>query len=63
MSEVALAALVSLVEEAVKLEPSIAAEFRTLFNNPEATPADWQAVRTRVLGQSFESLAPDAKLS
>lgn len=61
MNAAMLGIIVALIEEAIKLEPAIAAELKTLFAKKEITPADWMALRLKVLGQSFESLAPDAK--
>ena len=40
-----------------------AAEFSAIFNKPNPTPADYAALKARVLATSFEHLAPDAKLS
>jgi len=60
MNPAMLALIVGLVEQAIKLEPTIAAELKAIFTKTDPTPADWLALRTRVLGQSFESLAPDA---
>ena len=63
MSPATIALIIGLVEEAIKVEPALAAELQALFSKPDPTPADWLALKTRVLGQSFESLAPDAKTS
>jgi hypothetical protein len=61
MNPATLALIIGLVEEAIKLEPSIAAELQSLFNSPTPpTPADWLALKAKVQGQTFESLAPDA---
>ena len=60
MNPAMIALVISLVEEAIKVEPAIAAELQSLFSKPSPTPADWQALRAKVLGESFESLAPDA---
>ena len=61
MNPATIALIIGLVEEAIKLEPAIAAELQSLFNKPQPTPADWMALRERIKTQSFESLAPDAK--
>jgi len=63
MSPAMLALIISLVEEAIKQAPSIRAEFNAITAKPDPTPADWLALKERVLAQSFESLAPDAKLA
>ena len=61
MSPAMLAIIVGLVEEAIKLEPVLAAELKSLFAKDNPTPDDWIALKTKVVGTSFESLAPDAK--
>jgi hypothetical protein len=53
----------TLVEEAIKLEPAVETELRKIFSNPTITPADWQAARAKRDAASFESLAPDAPVS
>lgn len=60
MTPVALALLISLVEEAIKIEPSLAAEISALFARQNPTPQDWMDLRARVLGESFAALAPNA---
>jgi len=59
----AVGLILGLVEVAIKEEPVIAAELHTLLSKPNPPPADWLAMKARVLGTSFESLAPNAKLS
>lgn len=63
MTPETIALVIGLVEEVIKLEPAIAAEIQNLMNKPQPTPADWLALREKVKAQSFESLAPDAKLA
>lgn len=60
MNPAMIALILSLIEEAIKVEPAVAAELQALFSNPSPSPADWQVLRAKVLGESFESLAPDA---
>ena len=60
MSPALLALLISLVEELIKIEPALAAAISALLAKTDPTPADWQALRAKVLGESFESLAPNA---
>jgi hypothetical protein len=59
MSPALIALVFSLVEEAIKIEPALAAEITALFSNGAPTPADWLALRAKVLGESFVALAPD----
>lgn len=60
MTPATLALIIGLVEEAVKLEPSIVAELQSIFSKPDPTPADWLALKAKIQGQTFEQLAPDA---
>jgi hypothetical protein len=55
-----LALIFSMVEEAIKLEPALALELHNLFSTPNPTAADWLALREKVLGETFEALAPAA---
>ena len=47
-----------LIEEGIKLEPSIAAEIQALLSKANPTPQDWQLLRARVLAKSYESYDP-----
>ena len=60
MNPATLALVFSLVEEAVKEFPAIQAELSSIFSKPNPTPADWQALRDKVTGETFASLAPHA---
>ena len=60
MNPATIALIIGLIEEAIKMEPTIAAELQAIFSKPDPTPADWAALKGRVLSQSFEALAPDA---
>jgi hypothetical protein len=63
MNPAVLALLVELVKLGVEEYPHLAADFREIFSNENPTPEDWAALRAKVKGQSFESLAPHAKLN
>lgn len=63
MSPATLALLVSLVEDLITEAPAVYAELQSIFYKPNPTSADWEALRTKVLGESFASLAPDAPVS
>jgi hypothetical protein len=62
MNPATIALVIGLVEEAIKEAPAVAAEIKTIFANGNPTPDDWAALKAKVLSQSFESLAPNAKL-
>ena len=60
MDPATLALIFSLVEELIKIEPSIAAELSAIFSKQNPTPDDWAALRVKVIGNSFSALAPAA---
>lgn len=62
MNPALIALIIQLVETAVQLEPSIATELQTLFNNPNPTPADWEALRQKVLSKSYSTYVPASAL-
>lgn len=62
MNPTTIALIISLVEEAIKVAPSIAAELKAITSKSDPTPADWAALKAKILATPFESLAPDAKL-
>jgi hypothetical protein len=62
MNPATIAIIVSLVEQAIKDAPHLIADFKAIFNKVDPTPADWMALRERVLATSFESLAPNTPL-
>lgn len=51
-----------IIQEAVKLEPSIAAEIQTLLAKGDPTDADWEALRASVASKSYESYVPATAL-
>lgn len=63
MTPAMLTLIISLVEEAIKLEPAIATELQTIFSKSNPTAADWMALKAKVQSETFASLAPDAPLS
>lgn len=60
MTPATLALIVGLIEEAIKVEPLIATELSKIFSKTNPVPADYMALKLRVLGIPFEALAPDA---
>jgi hypothetical protein len=60
MTPATIALLIAMIEEAIKIEPALAAELSAIFSKPNPTPEDWSLLRARVKGESFESLAPHA---
>jgi hypothetical protein len=62
MTPALIAAIIALIQEAIAQEPQIAAELSAIFSGPQPTPADWQALRAKVLGQSYASFVPASSL-
>ncbi len=60
MSPQLLLLIVSLVEEAFKHYPEISSDLKAIFSKENPTVEDWAALKAKVQGVSFESLAPDA---
>ena len=60
MNPAIIALIFSLLEELIKVEPALAAELSAIFSKPNPTPDDWNALRAKVLGETFEALAPAA---
>lgn len=50
------------IEEAIKNEPAIAAEIRSLLTKADPTPADWAALRARVQSKSYKDFVPASQL-
>ena len=46
------------IEEAIKQEPAIAAELQSLFSKGNPTPADWAALRVKVLSKTYRDYVP-----
>ena len=63
MSPAMLALIFSLVEEAIKVTPGLVTAFEEIFSNPNATPADWEALRAKVLANAYGDYVPQSDLS
>jgi hypothetical protein len=50
------------IEEAIKLVPGLYSEIQALFTKPDPTPADWEALRARVLAKSYRDFVPETAL-
>jgi len=62
MNPAAIALIIGLVEQAIRLRPILAEELNAIFTKPDPNPSDWYDLKVKVLSDSFERLAPDAKL-
>ncbi|HEX3626703.1 MAG TPA: hypothetical protein VH280_14920 [Verrucomicrobiae bacterium] len=62
MNPAILALIIQLLQEAIVLEPSFAAEIQTLLSTPNPQPADWEALRQKVLAKSYKDYVPASGL-
>jgi len=62
MTPAMLAIILSLVEEAINITPGIVADIQAIFNNPNPTPADWEALRAKVLAKGYADYVPSTTL-
>lgn len=62
MSPALLALIVSIMEELFKIAPGMIAEFRTLFALQAPTPADFEALRQKITGESYYKFVPGSSL-
>lgn len=63
MAPQALSLALFVLQEAIKFAPELYLELSALFNKPDPTPADWDALRARVLAQSYKDLVPNSQLA
>lgn len=63
MNPATIALIISLIEEAVKIAPGIYDDLTLLFDNPSPTPADWEALRAKVLSKSYADYVPASALA
>lgn len=63
MSPTVIYLILSLVEEAVKDTPGIIADLQEIFSKPNPTPADWEALRAKVLSKSYGDYVPASALA
>jgi hypothetical protein len=62
MNRATIAFIIGLVEEAAKEAPQVISDLQSIFSKPDATPADWLALREKVLSKSYKDFVPDSKL-
>jgi hypothetical protein len=62
MNPATLSLIISLVEEAIKVEPSVQAALTSIFTKANPTPADWEALHAAVLANDYSSYVPDSGL-
>jgi hypothetical protein len=63
MNPVLLAAIVSLVEEAIIQEPKLVAEFKNIFGKSNPTTEDWNTLRDKVLSKNYSDYVPGTELT
>jgi hypothetical protein len=57
-----LAAILPLIQIVVKNYPDIKEGLKNLFNKPDPTDADWDALRAKVLAKKYEDYVPSTRL-
>lgn len=62
MTPAAISLIISLVEEAIKEEPAIAAELQSIFSKPNPTPDDWNLLRAKMLVKSYADYVPQSAI-
>ncbi|HWY74990.1 MAG TPA: hypothetical protein VN281_05205 [Verrucomicrobiae bacterium] len=62
MSPQLLQLLVFGIQEAIKAEPALVADFETLFNGDPPTDADFDTLRTKVAGESYSQFVPQSAI-
>lgn len=62
MNPALISLIISLVEEAIKQAPGVYADLQSIFSNPSPTPADWQALRAKVLAKTYADYVPASAL-
>jgi hypothetical protein len=62
MSPNLIALIIALVQEAITLEPTIMTELQALFTLPNPSPADWEALRQKVLAKTYAQYVPASAL-
>ena len=62
MNPLALSLIIGLVEEAIKDTPPLIADLQAIFVKTNPTPADWEALRAKVLSESYASYVPASNL-
>ncbi len=62
MNPLLIAPILSLLETAIQDSPEIVTDLKAIFNNPNPTPADWEALRAKVLAKSYADYVPASAL-
>jgi hypothetical protein len=55
-------AIITALEELVKLSPSLIVDLQAIFSKPDPTTADWQALKDRVMSKSYSDYVPASDL-
>lgn len=62
MPPATLTLIISLVEEAIKVEPQIQDALTKLFSKSDPTAADWAALRASISAKSYADFVPSSDL-
>ena len=55
-------AILTAVEELIKLSPGLLVEFQAIFAKPDPTASDWQALKDRVNSKTYFDYTPTSDL-
>ena len=55
-------AIITTVEELIKLSPGLLVEFQAIFANPDPTAEDWAALKAKVMEKSYFDYVPASDL-
>lgn len=62
MSPATIVLILSLVEEAIKVAPEVAAGIKAIFAKGDPTPEDWSTLRALVLSKTYKDYVPKTQL-
>jgi hypothetical protein len=63
MNPAMLALIISLVEEAIKLEPAVQAMLTSILSKSNPVPQDWIDLKAAVLAKNYKDYVPDSGLT
>ena len=62
MTPTLASAILTAVEELIKLSPALIADFQAIFSKPDPTTADWQALKDKINSKSYFDYVPKSDL-
>lgn len=62
MSPAEIALALEMLEAAIQAEPALQSAIVAVFSKPNPTPADWDALRVKVISKNYRDYVPDTQL-